>query len=92
MRRCCRTRATTLRFIRGQGAGRERRDGDGDEERDSLSAQQAGRLYSGAVAFGDDGSHEVRHLRRPFTRQPDFDVDSVTYAFGELLARAEEPR
>lgn len=44
------------------------------------------------VAFGADGSHEVRYLRRPFGQEPDFGVTSVNYEFSELLRRAEVPR
>ncbi len=43
------------------------------------------------VEFMADGSHRVRYLRRPFHREPDFDVVSVNYNFTELLARSEEP-
>lgn len=44
------------------------------------------------VAFGADGSHDVRYLRRPFGQEPDFGVTSVNYEFSELLRRAEVPR
>ena len=44
------------------------------------------------VAFGADGSHAVRYLRRPFGQEPDFGVTSVNYEFQELLRRAEAPR
>jgi hypothetical protein len=44
------------------------------------------------VAFGANGSHEVRYLRQPFQREPDFGVTSVNYAFADLLSRAEAPR
>jgi superfamily II DNA or RNA helicase len=44
------------------------------------------------VAYGADGSHEVRYLRRPFGQEPDFGVTSINYDFAELLARAELPR
>jgi hypothetical protein len=44
------------------------------------------------VAFAADGSHQVRYLRRPFQREPDFDVTSVNYGFAELLGRAEVPQ
>ncbi len=40
------------------------------------------------VAFNGDGSHQVRYLRRPFQREPDFGVTSVNYGFADLLARA----
>jgi hypothetical protein len=43
------------------------------------------------VEFLDGGTHRVRHLRRPFRREPDFGVTSVNYDFAELLARAGEP-
>lgn len=43
------------------------------------------------VEFLDDDRHKVRYVRRPFTREPDFGVTSVNYAFAELIARAEEP-
>ena len=38
------------------------------------------------------GNHQVRYVRRPFQREPDFGVTSVNYDFAELLARAEPPR
>ncbi len=43
------------------------------------------------VEFMPDGSHRVHYLRRPFQREPDFDVVSVNYDFTELLARAGKP-
>src|SRR5208337_5397121 len=44
------------------------------------------------VVFNGDGSHQVRYLRRPFQREPDFDVTSVNYGLAELLGRAEAPQ
>jgi hypothetical protein len=44
------------------------------------------------VEFQQDGTENVRYLRQPFRREPDFGVTSVNYDFGELLARSEEPR
>jgi len=44
------------------------------------------------VEFLDDGGHRVHYIRRPFRREPDFEVTSVNYNLAELLARAEEPR
>lgn len=44
------------------------------------------------VEFLDDGGHRVHYVRRPFRREPDFEVTSVNYNLAELLARAEEPR
>jgi hypothetical protein len=45
----------------------------------------------GMVEFIDSDSHRVHYLRRPFQREPDFEVTSVNYNFGELLARSEKP-
>jgi superfamily II DNA or RNA helicase len=39
--------------------------------------------------IGDDV--ELRYVRKPFGREPDFAATSVNYDVGELLARAEEP-
>ena len=44
------------------------------------------------VEFLPDDSHRVHYLRQPFRREPDFDVTSVNYTFGDLLTRAEAPR
>ena len=46
----------------------------------------------GIVEFLDDGGHRVHYVRRPFQREPDFEVTSANYNFAELLARAEPPR
>jgi uncharacterized OB-fold protein len=43
------------------------------------------------VEFRDDGTHRVRYLREPFTREPDFNVTSVNYDFAALLDRAGDP-
>jgi SNF2 family DNA or RNA helicase len=43
------------------------------------------------VEFLDEDRHRVHYLRRPFQREPDFDVTSVNYDFPKLLARAEAP-
>ena len=43
------------------------------------------------VEFRADGGHDVRYLRQPFQREPDFGVTSVNYDFGELLSRATTP-
>jgi hypothetical protein len=41
--------------------------------------------------YGRGDGCVVRYLRRPFTREPDFDVTSVNYKWRELWARAVEP-
>ena len=38
-----------------------------------------------------DAGHHLYNERRPFQREPAFDVTSVNYSFAELLARAEKP-
>ena len=43
------------------------------------------------VAFDEHGGHDVRYLRQPFQRQPDFGVTSVNYDFTELMQRAGPP-
>lgn len=43
------------------------------------------------VEFHDSGTHGVHYLRRPFQREPDFEVTSVNDSVAELLARAKEP-
>ena len=43
------------------------------------------------VEFHQDGGHNVRYLRRPFQREPDFGATSVNYDFADLLARSERP-
>ena len=44
------------------------------------------------VRFGEDGTHEVRYVREPFAREPDFGAVSVTYGLGELWGRGTLPR
>ena len=43
------------------------------------------------VAFRANGSHELRYLREPFQKEPDFGVTSVNYHFGDLWKRASPP-
>ena len=43
------------------------------------------------VEFLETGGHRIHYLRRPFRREPDFDVTDVRYSFAGLLARAGEP-
>jgi SNF2 family DNA or RNA helicase len=43
------------------------------------------------VEFLGDNEHQVRYLRTPFRREPDFDVTSVNYNFAALLMRAVAP-
>ena len=43
------------------------------------------------VQFGEDGQHEVRYVREPFGREPDFGAVSVNYKLEELWARGEGP-
>jgi superfamily II DNA or RNA helicase len=40
---------------------------------------------------GESESVELRYVRRPFTREPDFGATSVNYDLAALLAQSEEP-
>jgi hypothetical protein len=44
-----------------------------------------------AIGSVDGDTVEVRYVRWPFQREPDFGVTSVNYDLGELLARGEVP-
>ena len=43
------------------------------------------------VRFGEDERYEVRYVREPFGREPDFGAVSVNYKLEELWARGEGP-
>ena len=43
------------------------------------------------VRFGEDGGHEVRYVREPFGREPDFGAVSVNYRVAELWERGTGP-
>ena len=43
------------------------------------------------VVVSDGSAAEPRYVRRPFTREPDFGAESVTYKLAELFAKAEHP-
>ena len=43
------------------------------------------------VRFEEDGEHEVRYVREPFGREPDFGAVSVTYGLRELWGRGTLP-
>ncbi|HVC97829.1 MAG TPA: DUF3883 domain-containing protein [Pirellulales bacterium] len=44
-----------------------------------------------AIGLISNGNVELRYVRRPFGREPDFGVTSVNYDLDELLARAKTP-
>jgi hypothetical protein len=44
-----------------------------------------------AVAEIDGDRKDLRYVRKPFQRDPDFGVESVNYNLAELLARGEAP-
>ncbi len=48
-------------------------------------------LSSVPVEFRDGDAYEVRYLRRPFQREPDFGVTSVTTTWSRLCQRSAEP-
>jgi hypothetical protein len=41
---------------------------------------------------GDSRSVDLRYVRRPFAREPDFGATSVNYDLAVLLAQSGEPR
>ena len=43
------------------------------------------------VRFKENGQHEVRYVREPFGREPDFGAVSVNYRMEELWGRGERP-
>ena len=43
------------------------------------------------VAFQEADQYQVRYVRQPFHREPDFGASSVNYDLADLLARAGEP-
>ena len=43
------------------------------------------------VRFGEDGREELRYVRQPFGREPDFGAVSVAYGLEELWGRGERP-
>jgi len=44
-----------------------------------------------AIALLDADRAEVRYVRRPFEKEPDFKATSVNYDLDKLLLQAEEP-
>jgi hypothetical protein len=44
-----------------------------------------------AICLIDGDALEVRYVRTPFVREPDFGATSVNYDLNELLAQAKEP-
>ena len=44
------------------------------------------------VRFETDDRYQVRYIRHPFRREPDFGVTSVQYQVTELFSRGEEPQ
>ena len=44
-----------------------------------------------AIAVIDGDAADLRYVRQPFTREPDFGATSVNYELAALLALSEEP-
>lgn len=44
------------------------------------------------VLFGEDGSHTVHYVRKPFLREPEFNVTSQNYGLAALLQISASPR
>ncbi|MBN2299514.1 MAG: DUF3883 domain-containing protein [Deltaproteobacteria bacterium] len=56
---------------------------DADPWKTGENAEPYGNIYNGCT---------VTYVRRPFTKEPDFEVTSVNYNLAELLAKGEPPR
>ena len=80
-----------LRFIevKGRVAGAENVTVTKNEILYSLNKPES--FILALVEFREDGSENVRYLRHPFQREPDFGANSVNYDFADLLARSEAP-
>ncbi|MCC6611674.1 MAG: DUF3883 domain-containing protein [Burkholderiales bacterium] len=53
-----------------------------------------GDIWKAAEQKGNYGTHQgcaVHYVRRPFQKEPDFGVTSVTYSLADLIQRAEAP-
>ncbi len=59
--------------------------------RPDLRCKRPAFLYDIESRVPGSGRLRVHNLRRPFRREPDFDVTSVNYDFAALLERAEAP-
>ena len=44
-----------------------------------------------AIGLVNGESIDLRYVRRPFQREPDFGVTSVNYGLAELLSRSAQP-
>ena len=80
-----------LRFIevKGRIQGTNTVSVTPDEMLTELNAPDAFIL---AIADVSNGlAREPRHVRRPFSREPDFGATVVTYKLAELRGRAEAP-
>ncbi len=55
------------------------------------SLNQPDEFILAIVEFTGDDTHRVHYVRRPFEREPDFGVTSVTYDLAGLLGRASAP-
>jgi len=79
-----------LRFIevKGRAAGADTVTVTRNEILTSLNKPDD---YILALVLLEDSRTDVRYIRKPFQREPDFGVQSVNYKLDELLARAEAP-
>ncbi len=79
-----------LRFIqvRGRAVGAETVPITRNEILTGLNKPDDFILAIGLISGSDV---DLRYVRRPFGREPDFGVTSVDYDLDKLLARAEEP-
>ena len=89
----CRDPATgRLRFIEVKGRRSDAETVTVTRNEILYSLNRPDHFILAVVEFRDDDTHQVRYVRRPFQREPDFEAASVNYRLQDLLARAEDPR
>ena len=84
-------RSGTMRFIevKGRRAGGETTTITRNEILTALNAPE--RFILAIVEVENGKARPPRYVRQPFGKEPDFNVTSVNYNSGELMAMSEEP-
>ena len=44
-----------------------------------------------AIVLVDDEEHQIYYIRKPFTQEPGFGVESINYSLTDLLSKATGP-
>ena len=80
----------TLAVHRSQGPRRGGQDRHDHQERDPHGLNKPDEFYL-AICLVDGDRVDVRYVRQPFEKEPDFKATSVNYDLPALLAQAQEP-